>query len=95
MTKRLEKIMAKILIVGGVAGGAGTSMIKGVMKKKNVRSLQQQLQDALDSGVNFIACTMSMDIMGIRREELIDGIDYAGVASYLSESETAGITLFI
>ncbi len=76
-------------------GGAGTSMIKGVMKKKNVRSLQQQLQDALDSGVNFIACTMSMDIMGIRREELIDGIDYAGVASYLSESETAGITLFI
>lgn len=57
--------MAKILIVGGVAG------------------------------VNFIACTMSMDIMGIRKEELIDGIDYAGVASYLAESEKAGITLFI
>lgn len=76
-------------------GGAGTSMIKGVMKKKNVRALEVQLQDALDAGVNFIACTMSMDIMGIRKEELIDGIDYAGVASYLSESEKAGITLFI
>ena len=87
--------MAKILIVGGVAGGAGTAMIKGVMKKKNVRSLDTQLQDALDAGVNFIACTMSMDIMGIKREELIDDIDYAGVASYLAESEQAGITLFI
>ena len=76
-------------------GGAGTSMIKGVMKKKNVRALEVQLQDALDAGVNFIACTMSMDIMGIRKEELIDGIDYAGVASYLAESEKAGITLFI
>jgi peroxiredoxin family protein len=70
-------------------------MIKGVMKKKNVRALEVQLQDALDAGVNFIACTMSMDIMGIRKEELIDGIDYAGVASYLAESEKAGITLFI
>lgn len=76
-------------------GGAGTAMIKGVMKKKNVRSLDTQLQDALDAGVNFIACTMSMDIMGIKREELIDDIDYAGVASYLAESEQAGITLFI
>lgn len=76
-------------------GGAGTVMIKGVMKKKNVRSLDQQLQDALNAGVNFIACTMSMDIMGIKKEELIEGIDYAGVATYLSESEKAGVTLFI
>lgn len=76
-------------------GGAGTAMIKGVMKKKNVRALEVQLQDAMKSGVNFIACTMSMDIMGIRKEELIDGIDYAGVATYLAESENAGVTLFI
>ncbi|HKM02584.1 MAG TPA: DsrE/DsrF/DrsH-like family protein [Bacilli bacterium] len=76
-------------------GGAGTLMIKGVMKKKNVRKLEVQLQDALDAGVNFIACTMSMDIMGIQKAELIDGIDYAGVASYLADSEKAGITLFI
>ena len=76
-------------------GGAGTAMIKGVMKKKNVRALEVQLQDALDAGVNFIACTMSMDIMGIQKAELIDNIDYAGVASYLADSEKAGITLFI
>lgn len=76
-------------------GGAGTLMIKGVMKKKNVRSLEEQLQDAMQAGVNFIACTMSMDIMGIQREELIEGIDYAGVATYLAESEKAGVTLFI
>jgi NADPH-dependent 2,4-dienoyl-CoA reductase/sulfur reductase-like enzyme/peroxiredoxin family protein/TusA-related sulfurtransferase/rhodanese-related sulfurtransferase len=76
-------------------GGAGTAMIKGVMKKKNVRALEVQLQDAMKSGVNFIACTMSMDIMGIRKEELINGIDYAGVATYLAESENAGVTLFI
>lgn len=76
-------------------GGAGTSMIKGVMKKKNVKALEVQLQDAINSGVNFIACTMSMDIMGIRKEELIDGIEYAGVATYLAESENAGVTLFI
>lgn len=75
--------------------GAGTLMIKGVMKKKQVRALEEQLQDALNAGVNFIACTMSMDIMGITKEELLDGIDYAGVATYLAESEKAGVTLFI
>lgn len=76
-------------------GGAGASMMKSIMKKKNVRLLDQQLLDAKAAGVNFIACTMSMDVMGIHREELIDGIDYAGVATYLAESDKAGVTLFI
>lgn len=76
-------------------GGMGSSMMRGVMHKKNVPVLEQQLASAQKAGVRFLACTMSMDIMGIKKEELIDGIDYVGVATYLSESENAGVTLFI
>ncbi|MDF2700145.1 MAG: CoA-disulfide reductase [Haloplasmataceae bacterium] len=76
-------------------GGLGAKMMKGVMKKKNVDSLDTLVKNAQEAGVKLIACTMSMDVMGIRREELIDGIDYAGVATYLAESENAGVTLFI
>ena len=76
-------------------GGMGASMMKGVMKKKNVPLLEQQLENAMAAGVHFIACTMSMDIMGIKKEELLEGIEYAGVATYLAESDKAGVTLFI
>lgn len=75
--------------------GAGPKMMKGVMKKKNVPLLEQQLVNARAAGVKFIACTMSMDIMGIRKEEIIDGVEFAGVATYLAESDNAGVTLFI
>ncbi len=75
--------------------GAGPKMMKGVMKKKNVPLLEQQLENARACGVKFIACTMSMDIMGIHKEEIIDGVDFAGVATYLAESDKAGVTLFI
>lgn len=76
-------------------GGMGTSMMKGIMKKKHVESLDELMQGALASGVNLMACTMSMDVMGIHKEELIEGIGYGGVASYLAESDKAGVTLFI
>ena len=76
-------------------GGAGAAMMKSVMKKKRVHSLEQLMIEAKEAGVHFIACTMSMDVMGIHKEELIDGIDYAGVATYLAESDKAGVTLFI
>ena len=76
-------------------GGMGTKMMKNIMKKKNVSSLEELIQSAINNGVRVVACTMSMDIMGIKREELIDGIEYAGVASYLGASETADTTLFI
>jgi len=75
--------------------GLGSTMMRGVMKKKNVPVLEDQLAAAQKAGVRFLACTMSMDIMGIKKEELIDGIEYVGVATYLSESQNAGITLFI
>ena len=75
--------------------GMGSAMIKGIMKKKNVDSLPQMIKNAQAAGVKMIACTMSMELMGIKKEELIEGIDYAGVATYISKNENAGTTLFI
>ncbi len=75
--------------------GMGTSMIKNIMKKKNVDSLEELVKKAMDNGVKMIACTMSMDLMGIKKEELIDGIDYAGVGTYLGDAEESNVNLFI
>jgi NADPH-dependent 2,4-dienoyl-CoA reductase/sulfur reductase-like enzyme/peroxiredoxin family protein/TusA-related sulfurtransferase/rhodanese-related sulfurtransferase len=75
--------------------GMGSKMMRGVMKNKNVPVLEEQLANAQKAGVRFLACTMSMDIMGIKKEELIDGIDYVGVATYLAECQKAATTLFI
>ncbi len=76
-------------------GGLGTMMMKWVMKKKNVLSLNELLEQAKASGVKIIACTMAMDIMGINEDELIDGIEFGGVAKYISESNNANSNLFI
>ncbi|HWQ78905.1 MAG TPA: DsrE/DsrF/DrsH-like family protein [Anaerovoracaceae bacterium] len=75
--------------------GMGTSMMKGIMKKKNVSSLEELIKKAQENGVRIVACTMSMDVMGIKREELIDGIDYAGVGTYLADAEESNVNLFI
>jgi len=76
-------------------GGMGAVMMKSIMKKKNVNSLPELIESAQLMGVKMIACTMSMDVMGIREEELIDGVEFAGVATYLGESEDANVNLFI
>jgi len=75
--------------------GMGTAMIKGIMKKKNVDSLPVMLQTALDNGVKLQACQMSMDLMGIKREELIDGIETVGVATMLAASDESNAVIFI
>ena len=75
--------------------GMGSKMMRGVMKNKNVPVLEEQLANAQKAGVRFLACTMSMDIMGIKKEELIDGVETVGVATYLAESQDATDTLFI
>jgi len=75
--------------------GMGTAMIKNIMKKKNVDSLPEMLQTAMDNGVVIQACQMSMDLMGIRREELIDGIEIVGVASMLAASDDSNGVIFI
>lgn len=76
-------------------GGMGTAMMKWVMKNKNVYSLTELIKQAQESGIKIIACTMAMDIMGMKKEELIDGIDFGGVAKYIAESNHANSNLFI
>lgn len=76
-------------------GGLGSKMIQSVMKQKNVDPLPEMLDKAQKLGVKFIACTMSMDIMGIERDELFDFVEYGGVATYLGDSEEANLNLFI
>lgn len=75
--------------------GMGSKMIRGVMKSKNVQSLEELIQAAMDNGVKIVACQMSMDIMGIRKEELIDGVEIAGVATFLGSAEQSDTNLFI
>lgn len=70
-------------------------MMKKVMKDKNVNSLEELMNLAMSNGIKLIACTMSMDVMGITREELIDGVEFAGVASYLGDAEESNVNLFI
>lgn len=76
-------------------GGVGQKMMKKVMSDKNVPSLDQMIKSAQEAGVKMVACTMSMDVMGIKEEELIDGIDLGGVAAYLGAAEGGNLNLFI
>ena len=75
--------------------GMGTGMILGLMKKYNVTPVEAMMRSILDGGGTFIACTMSMNLMGIRREELIDGIEEGGVATMLGDADQGHINFFI
>ncbi|WP_409069141.1 DsrE/DsrF/DrsH-like family protein [Clostridium sp. FAM 1755] len=75
--------------------GMGSKMIRKVMKNKNISSLEELIQSAIDSGINIVACQMSMDVMGIKEEELIDGVNIGGVGYYLGEAEDSNVNLFI
>ncbi|MCG8570870.1 MAG: CoA-disulfide reductase [Spirochaetes bacterium] len=75
--------------------GIGTAMMRDIMKKKNVDSLEFMIENSLKNGIELIACQMSMDIMGIKKEELIEGVKIGGVASYLEEAEQSNVNLFI
>ena len=76
-------------------GGMGAFMIKKIMKDKNVQSLQEMIKTAMDSGVELIACTMSLDLMGLQLEELIDGVKPGGAAAMLANAEESDMSLFI
>jgi len=75
--------------------GMGTAMIKNIMRKKNVLSLPELIEAAKRAGVRLVACSMTMDLMGIKREELIDGVEEGGVAMYLARAGSANVNLFI
>lgn len=75
--------------------GMGPAMIKHVMKKHNALSLPQLIELAKEQGVKLVACTMTMDLLGLQKEELVDGMEFAGVAAYLGDATQAKVNLFI
>lgn|SRR5574344_52058 len=76
-------------------GGIGSKMMRHIMHRKHIDSLEMMMQQAIDNGVEMIACTMSMDVMGVKKEELLDNVQLGGVATYLERAEGANMNLFI
>lgn len=76
-------------------GGVGPKLMSRAMSDQHVATIEEMIETAREQGVKFVACTMSMDVMGIRAEELIDDIEYAGAATYLAEADEANLNLFI
>lgn len=99
----IEKMFAKMMPRGadkmGISNmnfaGMGPKMIKHVMKKHNAMTLPQLIEMAQEQEVKLIACTMTMDLLGLQQEELLDEIEYAGVAAYLADAEDGHVNLFI
>ncbi|CAN7635693.1 DsrE/DsrF/DrsH-like family protein [Peribacillus frigoritolerans] len=99
----LEKMFAKMMPRGsdkmGLSNmnfaGMGPKMIKHVIKKHNAMSLPNLIELAQEQEIKLIACTMTMDLLGLQQEELLEGIEYAGVAAYLAEAEDGNVNLFI
>lgn len=104
VTKRLKERMFGLMMPRGTKnlglsrmnlGGMGAKMIRGIMKEKGVSSLEELIDSARDHGVRLVACQMSMDIMGIHKEELIDGVELGGVSTFLGSGEQSDMSLFI
>lgn len=75
--------------------GMGPKMIKDVIKKHNAVPLPQLIELAQEQDVKLVACTMTMDLLGLQKEELLENIEYAGVAAYLSDAQEGNVNLFI
>ncbi len=99
MEKMFGKMMPKGADKMGLSkmnfAGIGPKMIKNVMKKHNVMSLPNLIEMAQEQEVKLVACTMTMDLLGLQKEELLDDIDYAGVAAYLADAKDGHVNLFI
>ena len=75
--------------------GIGDKMMRGIMKRKKIDSLESMINQAVENGIEMIACSMSMDVMGVKKEELMDNVNIGGVATYLERAEEANLNLFI
>ena len=75
--------------------GMGPKMIKHVMDKHNALTLTQLIEMAQEQDIKLVSCTMTMDLLGLQKEELLDGVEYAGVAAYLADAEDGNVNLFI
>ena len=102
--KTLGEKLAGLLLPSGPAtvgtsrlhmAGMGPRFFRRLMRRRNVASLPEMIAMAQELGVKMIACEMSMHVMGIRRDELIPGIEYGGAATYLADAAGAKVTLFI
>lgn len=93
----LPKGSTKVKLSKMNMGGMGTAMLKSLMKKKNVASLDEMLETAGQLGVEINICEMSMDLMGFKSEEMIDypNLNYCGVGSYLADADESKVQLFI
>ena len=99
----IEKMFGKMMPKGadkmGLSkmnfAGMGPKMIKDVIKKHNALELPQLIEMAQEQDVKLVACTMTMDLLGLKEEELLDNIEYAGVAAYLADAEDGNVNLFI
>ena len=91
MPQGSEKLILSKMNMGGI----GSALMKHVKKRKNISTLKELIEQAQKQGIKFIACQMSMDVMGLKKEELIDGIEIAGVAKYIAESNNSNSNLFI
>ncbi|MDE5055378.1 DsrE/DsrF/DrsH-like family protein [Niallia taxi] len=75
--------------------GMGPKLIKDIMKKHNAMPLPQLIEMAQEQEVKLVACTLTMDLLGLKQEELLGNIEYAGVAAYLADAENGNVNLFI
>ncbi len=73
----------------------GSKMMRYIMKLRGIDSLESLRQQAIENGVEFIACQMSMDVMGVKAEELLDNVTIGGVAAYMERAEQSSVNLFI
>jgi len=76
-------------------GGMGVTMMNKVIKDAGAMTLPELLDSAIEQGVKLVACTMTMDLLGFKKDELLDGVEYSGVAAYLAEADEANVNLFI
>ncbi|KAB7672094.1 DsrE/DsrF/DrsH-like family protein [Bacillus sp. B1-b2] len=99
MERMFGKIMPKGADKMGLSkmnfAGFGPKLIKDTMKKHNAMSLPQLIDMAQEQDVKLVACTMTMDLLGLKEEELLNNIEYAGVAAYLADAEEGNVNLFI
>ena len=99
----LEKMFGKMMPRGadqmGLSkmnfAGMGPKMIKNVIKKHNAMELPQLIEMAKEQEITLVACQMTMDLLGLKEEEIMDGVEYAGVAAYLADAENGNVNLFI
>jgi peroxiredoxin family protein len=97
LSKMLPKGSTETKISKLNMGGMGTTMLKSIMKKKGISSLESLIETAGELGVEIAICQMSMDLMGFKKDEMIDypNLSYVGVGTYLSDAEESKIQLFI